>query len=167
MADFEMNSLVDRIQTLDTFVQIKVGSDNYRLKSLQDIDPVFRWPNLVRVADDGSFYLNQTVIEHQHSILLRLTADEVDTANPPTNVRTASYWIYQKNLRNSVVLTIVMVGFAKEASSNKYVRLTYSFEVEEVGIPRLLNDGGDVALRVTGRILNNATYPISFIRSAS
>lgn len=167
MADFNMNELQDRIQTLDCFVQLKSGSDNYRLKSLQDNDPLFSWPNLTRVADDGSFHLNQTVTEHRQEMLLRLTADEVDTANPPTNTRTASYFIYKKNQRESVIITVVMVGFAKDATTNKYVRLTYSFEVEEIGIPRLLNDGGDVGLRVRGRILNNATYPISFIRSAS
>src|ERR1700704_593763 len=103
MTDFNFNSLADRLQVYDTFVQLKSGSDRYRFKSLQRFEPIQRFPNLTRVADDGSFYLTQEVVNSELDLELVLTSDEVDTVDPPTNPRTISYYMYQKNvLRNHV-----------------------------------------------------------------
>lgn len=170
MTDFNMNSPVDRAQVYDCFAQLVSGSDKYRLKSLQKFDPKMNWPNLDRVADDGALYLNQQVINHRVEMELRLTADEVDTANPPTNTKTASYFIYRKNLRFSVLMNISMVYYAKDASSNNYLRLNVQFEIEEMGVPRITGDG-DVGLPIAGRILlvspAGADISPTFVRAAS
>jgi len=170
MTDFNFNQIPDRFQSFDSFVQLISGADKYRFKSLQDITVDFVWPNIERVADDGTLFLNQTVINHRVSFFLRLTVDEIDTANPPTNNRTISYYIYQKNLRNSVLVNVSNVYYAKDASSNKYGRLNYTFEIESISIPRK-NEEGDVGCDIIGRILlvNNAGSDISptMIRSAS
>lgn len=171
MTDFNWNQLADRFQVLDSFAELISGSDKYRFKSLQEVNPTFLWPNIERVADDGTLYLNQTVMNHRIRMVLRLTADEVDTLNPPTsNTRTISYYIYQKNLRNSVMVNISNVYYAKDASSNKYARLNYTFEIEQIGMPRVIADG-DIGCEIEGRlVLVNAagsSVAPTFIRSSS
>jgi hypothetical protein len=171
MTDFTMNALPDRAQVLDCFVQIISGSDRYRLKSLQNIEPILDHPNLIRVADDGTFYLNPQPPQSMVDMLLRLTSDEVDTATPPTNTRTVSWYIYQKNQRNRVTIQVSIVYFAKDSTSNKFLRLNLTFEVEKFSVPRILEEG-DVGLPITGRILYNdpvtgADISPTFVRQAS
>jgi len=163
MADFDFNSLVDRAQSFDSFVQLKSGADRYRYKSLDGITPLFNYPNLDRVADDGALYLTPQVSQNKVSLDLVLTADQVDTANPPTNTRTVSYFLYQKNLRNSVQVSVSTVYYAKDASTNKFLRLDFTFELEDVGIPRL-NTDGDSLLKIGGRLLPTS---MTFIRGSS
>ena len=163
MADFDMNSLADRAQVYDSFVQLKSGSDRYRLKSLQTADPQFVYTNIDRVSDDGQLFLTPGISQHQYSQQLIVTADEVDTATPPTNTRTISYYIDQLEQRNSVQIAVSVVYFAKDASSNKFLRLDFTYELETIGMPRV-NDEGDVVLDTAGRILPGT---ITFVRSSS
>lgn len=158
MVDFDFNSLVDRAQSFDSFVQLKSGADRYRYKSLEGISPVFNFPNLDRIADDGTLFLTPQVSQNKVTLDLVLTADQVDTVHPPTNVRTVSYFLYQKNLRNSVQVSVSTVYFAKDASTNKFLRLDFTFELEDVGVPRL-NADGDSLLKIGGRLLpTNMTF---------
>lgn len=155
MTDYTMNELIDRYQVYDCFVQLQSGSDLYTLASLQKHDGEFEFPNFERVADDGTFYLNAQVPNHETEMDLILTVDEIDTVNPPTNTRTVSYYLYQKNLRNHVVIAVSLVMYAKDSSlTNKYARLNYSFELTSFGIIRT-NGEGDVVLPIKGRILLN------------
>lgn len=170
MTEFDFNSLVDRAQVYDSYVQLISGSDKYRFKSLQKSDPKYNWPNIDRVSDDGKVFLNQQVTNHRFEMEIRLTADEVDTANPPTNTKTISYFIYRKNLRFSVMASVSTVYYAKDASSNNYMRNNFQFEIEEIGTPRI-NGDGDVAVNIAGRILlvspAGADISPTFIRSSS
>ena len=163
MTDFDMSALADRSQAYDSFIQLKSGGDRYRLKSLQSVDPQFVWPILDRVGDDGSVAFTPGVSQHKHNIQLLLTADEVDTIHPPTNTRTLSYYIYQKELRNSVQIDVSVVFVAKDASTNKFLRLDYTYELEQIGIPRI-NDELDVLVDAVGRIVPGS---ISFVRQSS
>lgn len=102
---------------------------------------------------------------------LILTSDEIDTANPPTNPRTISYYMYQKNvLRNHVEVAVSTVYYAKDTASNKYLRFNFTFELENMSTPRI-NGDGDVSLNISGRVLLNdhtgADCHPTFIRSAS
>jgi hypothetical protein len=171
MTDYNFNSLVDRVQVYDTFVQLISGSDKYRFKSLQKWEPIQRWPNLKRVSDDGSFFLNQEVTDSEVDIELVLTADEVDTVDPPTNARTLSYYQYQKNvLRNHVEIAVSTVYYAKDTASNKYLRLNFTLELDSMSTPRI-NGDGDVAVILHGIIIMQTHAGVdchpTFIRSSS
>lgn len=164
MTDFNFNDLQDRFQVLDSYIQLISGSDRYRFKSAQAFDPIFDYPQLVRINDEGLIYFNRQVVPNRVTLDLRLTADLVDTADPPTNVRTVSYYIYQKHLGNSVQIQVSNVYYAKDASSNKYGRLNFTFELDQISMPRRL-EAGDIGLGLTG-VISNTTRP-TFIRSAS
>lgn len=163
MADLDSNSLEDRVQVYDAFVQLVSGGNNYKLKSLQEVDPQFVWPMLDRISTDGELFLTPEISQHIHNQQIVLTADEVDTVDPPTNERTISFFIDQKNKRKSVQIVTVIVYEAVDVVSNKFLRLSYTYEVLSIGIPRI-NGDGDVVVDTTGRILPST---VKFIRSAS
>lgn len=161
MADLESNALPDRVQVYDTFVQLTSGANNYKLKSLQLVDPEFVWPMIDRISTGGELFLTPEISQHIHNQQLVLTADEVDTVHPPTNERTISWFIHQKNLRKSVQVVTRIVFEAVDAASNKTLTMTYTYELLTLGLPRQ-NGEGDVFIDSTGRILPDT---IQFIRS--
>ena len=163
MADLEMNDLADRVQVYDAFVQLVDGSNNYKLKSLQVADPQFVWPMLDRISTGGELFLTPEISQHIHNQQLILTADEVDTVTPATNKRTISFFIEQKNARKSVKIVTVIVYTAIDATTNKFLRLSYTYEVLSIGIPRV-NGDGDVVVDTTGRILPST---VTFVRSST
>lgn len=173
MTDFNMNSQQDAALIYDSFVQLQSGSDRYRLKSLQKVDPQENWPNLVRVSDDAKVWLSQQAISHVVEIETTLTADEVDTANPPTNTRTISYYQYQKKLRNHVLVQVSTVYYAKDSSSNNFLRFNFTFELESIGMPRDTGAGdGSVHVTLRGQILevspiDGSDIAPTFIRQSS
>lgn len=173
MTDFDFNSQNDAAITLASFVQLQSGSDRYRFRSLQKIDPQEKWPNLVRVSDDGKVFLSQQAIDHDVDLEIALTADEVDTANPPTNTRTISYYQYQKKLRNHVLVQVSTVYFALDAASNKFLRFNFTFELDSIGMPRETGAGdGSIHVTLHGKILevspiDGSDIAPTFIRQAS
>ena len=163
MTDLDRSILTDRAQVYDSFVQIISGSNRLRLKSLQESSPEFNWPNLDRISDDGQLFLTPQISQHRYIQRIVLTTDEVDTAsNPPTNIDTISFYINEKELRNSVQVAVSCVSFAKDTSdSEKTMRLDFTYELERISQPRI-NDDGDVFVDTEGRILPGS---ISYIRS--
>jgi len=165
MADIDRSSLVDRAQVYDSFVQIISGGDRLRLKSLQSSEPDFNWPNLDRISDDGQLFLTPEISQHRYLQRLVLTTDEVDTASgPPNDVNTISFYINEKEQRNSVQVAVSCVSFAKdEASVEKTMRLDFTYELERISQPRI-NEDGDVFVDTEGRILPGT---ITYIRATS
>ena len=164
MTDFNSALLENRAQVYDSFLQLISGSNRFRLKSLQESSPSFVYPNLDRIADDGGLFLTPEVSKHLYEQILVLTTSEVDTVNPPTDTKTISWFIFQKEQRNSVQVQVSCVFFAKESSeSKKTMRLNFTFEVEEFGTIRI-NEDGYVTLPISGRILPGTP---SFVRDTS
>lgn len=164
MVDSNSSLLINRAQVYDSFLQLISGSNRFRLKSLQSSEPLFVFPNLDRIADDGSLFLTPEVSKHVYNQSMVLTTSEVDTASPPTDTKTISWFILQKELRNSVKVAVSCVFFAKEASASKdTMRLNFTYEVEQFGTIRI-NEDGDVMLDTVGRILPGT---ISFVRDTS
>jgi len=163
MVDFNSSLLENRAQVYDSFIQLTDGANRYRLKSLQSLEPAFSYPNIDRIADDGSLHLTPEVSKSRHTQTMVLTTSEVDTANPPTDIKTISWYIYQKEQRNSVQAEVSDVFVAKDAPSPNVMRLNYSYEIENFGTPRV-NEDGDVFVNFEGRILPGT---ISFIRDTS
>ena len=165
MVDIDRSSLVDRAQVYDSFVQIISGGNSLRLKSLQSSEPDFNWPNLDRISDDGQLFLTPEISQHRYLQRIVLTTDEVDTASgPPTDVNTISFYINEKEARNSVQVAVSCVSFAKdEASADKTMRLDFTYELERISQPRI-NEDGDVFVDTEGRILPGT---ITYIRASS
>ena len=167
MADINRSELQNRAQVYDSFVQIISGSDRLRLKSLQSSEPDFNWPNLDRIADDGQLFLTPEVSQSRYTQRIVLTTDEVsDNPDPSGDPNTISFYIQQKELRNSVQIAVSCVAVAKdyEGGDNKNVmRLDFTYELEQISQPRI-NEDGDVFVDTVGRILPGT---ISYIRDTS
>jgi len=162
MVDTDRSVLIDRAQVYDSFVQIISGANKLRLKSLQESSPDFNWPNLDRISDDGQLFLTPQISQHRYSQSIVLTTDEVsDDADPSGDPDTISFYINQKELRNSVQIQVSCVSFAKDTSeTKKTMRLNFTYELEKISQPRI-NDDGDVFVDTEGRILPGT---ISYIR---
>ena len=165
MVDSDRSLLVDRAQVYDSFVQIISGANRLRLKSLQSSEPEFNWPNLDRISDDGQLFLTPEISQHRYTQRIVLTTSEVDTdSGPPTDVNTISFYINQKELRNSVQVAVSCVSFAKdETDAEKTMRLDFTYELERISQPRI-NEDGDVFVDTEGRILPGT---IAYIRDTS
>ena len=164
MTDFNSALLENRAQVYDSFLQLISGSNRFRLKSLQESRPFFVFPNLDRIADDGSLFLTPKVSQHVYNQTMVLTTSEVDTVSPPTDTKTISWFIFQKELRNSVQVEVSCVFVAKETTEPKdTMRLDFKYEIEQFGTIRV-NEDGDVLIDTVGRILPGT---ISFVRNTS
>lgn len=163
MTDFNTSLLENRAQVYDSFLQLISGNNRYRLKSLQESTPSFNWPNLDRIADDGSLFLTPEVSKHRYEQTMVLTTSEVDTVSPPTDTKTISWFIFQKEQRNSVQVAVSCVFVAKDAPNPNVMRLNFTYELEEIGTIRT-NEEGDVFVDTVGRILPGT---ISFVRASS
>lgn len=162
MTDFNSSLLENRAQVYDSFVQIISGSNKLRLKSLQSSQPDFNWPNLDRISDDGQLFLTPEVSQSRYIQRIVLTTDEVsDSANPSGDPDTLSFYIQEKESRNSVQIAVSCVSFAKDASdAKKTMRLNFTYELEKISQPRI-NEDGDVFVDTEGRILPGT---ITYIR---
>jgi len=165
MVDSDRSLLVDRAQVYDSFVQIISGSNRLRLKSLQSSEPEFDWPNLDRISDDGQLFLTPEISQHRYTQRIVLTTSEVDTVSgPSTDVNTISFYIQEKELRNSVQVAVSCVSFAKdESAAEKTMRLDFTYELERISQPRI-NEDGDVFVDTEGRILPGT---ITYIRAST
>lgn len=163
MTDFNSSLLENRAQVYDSFLQLTDGSNRYRLKSLQESEPIFLYPNLDRIADDGSLFLTPEVSKSTYNQRMVLTTSEVDTLSTPTDIKTLSWFLFQKEQRNSVQVEVSIVYAAKDAPSPNIMRLNFTYEMESFSSPRI-NEDGDVFIDTTGRILPGT---ISFVRGSS
>jgi len=165
MVDIDRSLLGDRAQVYDSFVQIISGSNKLRLKSLQSSQPDFEWPNLDRISDDGQLFLTPQISQSRYSQRLVLTTDEVsDNADPSGDPDTLSFYIKEKEDRNSVQIAVSCVSFAKTSTDpDKTMRLDFTYELEKISQPRI-NEDGDVFVDTEGRILPGT---ISYIKSVS
>jgi len=163
MVDVDRSLLSERAQVYDSFVQIISGVNKLRLKSSQSSEPDFNWPNLDRISDDGQLFLTPEVSQHRYIQRLVLTTDEVsDNADPSGDPDTISFYIQEKELRNSVQIAVSCVSFAKDSSEAKNtMRLDFTYELERISQPRI-NEDGDVFVDTEGRILPGT---ITYIRS--
>ena len=163
MTDVNRSQLQDRAQVYDSFVQIISGSNKLRLKSLQSSEPDFNWPNLDRISDDGQLFLTPEISQSRYTQRIVLTIDEVsDDTNPSGDPDTLSFYIQQKELRNSVQIAVSCVAFAKESTnSKKTMRLDFTYELERISQPRI-NEDGDVFVDTEGRIIPGT---ITYVRS--
>ena len=118
MANYNTNILTERAESFDAYVQFQVGSDYYRLKGIQDVTVVYSWTDEDRYADDGTIQLVRTGQQHNANINLVLTKSEGETNSTPSDTKTISYWIAQREAGNRVQISVVQVFVTKASSSN-------------------------------------------------
>jgi len=164
LTDFNSSLLENRAQVYDSFLQLISGSNRFRLKSLQSSEPLLVYPNLDRISDAGELFLTPEISKSTYNQTMVLTTSEVDTVTPPTDPNTISFYIAEKEKRNSVQVQVSCVFVAKDtAESNDTMRLDFTYELEQFGTIRV-NEDGDVLIDTVGRILPGT---ISFVRAAS
>lgn len=151
-----MNQLSDRAESFDAVVYLHTGNDRYRLKSIQPVTVQYRWLNEVRYDDQGNKALYRAGDDHSAVINLMLTADELDTAYPPTDPKTVSYWLYQKSQGFRVTL-IIEKWIKTKAATNPYIHEVFLFDLGEIGSIRAV--GGGIELPIQGVILSTSTGP--------
>ena len=164
MTDFLSNLLDNRAEAFDAKVQYVIGNDRYTLKSIQRVpSPMFKWLDEERYSDDGILYLVGRGQGHSYEFNIALTADLADPNSTPTDTKTLSYVIAQKEARNRVQAVIRQVFLTKAISQPNAIFL-FTVDVQEIDIVR--NVGGAIEAVNRGRILSNTTgTPISFLRS--
>ena len=113
MTDYNTNELSERSESFDAYVQWNVGSDHYRLKSIQEVTVNYQWTDEDRYADDGSIQLVRTGQQHTATINLVLTNSEVDSNSTPSDTKTISYWLTQREAGNRVQINVVQVRSTK------------------------------------------------------
>lgn len=155
MTDFNTNELSERAESFDAFVQWNVGSHHYRLKSIQEVTVNYQWTDEDRYADDGTIQLVRTGQQHTATVNLVLTNSEVDNASTPSDEKTISYWLAQREAGNRVQLNVVQV-FVTKASSTNVLRNKFVLDITRVGLMR--NVGGVVVLPVEGRIVTHTSF---------
>ena len=154
MANYNTNLLTERAESFDAYVQFQTGSDYYRLKGLQTVSATYQWQDDDRYSDDGILSRVRTGQAHTATIGLVLTKSEADTASTPTNTKTISYWIAQREAGNRVEMLVVQV-FATKAASSNILRHRFTMDIDSISITR--NVGGSIDVVVSGRIISATT----------
>ena len=95
--------------------------------------------------------LTRTGQAHSVAINLILTADEIDTVDPPTDDTTVSFFLRQKFEGERVQLRVVEI-FVTKNNANPTIRQQFTMDLQTIGTIR--NVGGAIELPITGRILD-------------
>ena len=155
MSYVNTNLLTERAESFDAYVQFQVGSDYYRLKGIQDVTVVYSWTDEDRYADDGTIQLVRTGQQHNANINLVLTKSEGDTGSTPSDTKTISYWIAQREAGNRVQMSVVQV-FVTKASSSNFLRHRFTMDITDITIARPV--GSVVTATVAGRIVTATSF---------
>jgi len=151
MVDFDINQIADRAEGFDGFLQLQEGSNFYRFRSLQTLNTLFDWLDEDRYDDSGTLALIRNGQNHTFEMDIILTADEADTVTPPTNTKTLSYFIHQKEILKNRVTGTFVGKFKTKAASPSFVNLRVTLDIQRIGIAR--EAGGVITAPISGRII--------------
>ena len=150
MADFTRNDLDQTSDVFDAFVQFQFGSDRYLFDGLQQMTVEYNFLDVDKYSYQGELKLVGAGQNHTWELRIPLTADMFDTANPPTDVKTLSYYIYQKTLKKRVLVTVRDVSVS-ESGANPTVDHSFVGEFQKMRKERP-EGGGDIQLVLSGRV---------------
>ena len=162
------NQLTERSEAFDAYVQFQIvtGSDTvyHRLKSLQEVELNYSWQDDDHYADDGTIQLVRTGQNHTCEINLILTKSEAQAdagtniatgwTTAPSDTKTLSYWIYQRELGNRVQMNVVQVFATKVSSGDNQIRHRFTMDITDISISRGV-PGGAIKVKVSGRIVTS------------
>tara|TARA_B100001245_G_scaffold207923_1_gene170641 strand:+ start:21 stop:572 length:552 start_codon:yes stop_codon:yes gene_type:complete len=162
------NQLTERAEAFDAYVQFQIGVDGnavyHRLKSLQEVEMNYSWSDDDHYADDGTIQLVRTGQNHTCEINLILTKSEAQAdagtniatgwTTAPSDTKTLSYWIYQRELGNRVQMNVVQVFATKVSSGDNQIRHRFTMDITDISISRGV-PGGAIKVKVSGRIVTS------------
>jgi hypothetical protein len=154
MVDSDTNLMANLGQSFKAFVQFEdpdVGGNFLRLKSIQTVTVQYDFTDEDRYNDSGILSLVRTGQNHLVTINLILTAEEIDTVDPPTDKSTVSWFLFQKFILERIKL-FVRETFVTEGVTPATLRNEFTMDVQGVGTVR--NVGGAIELPINGRILD-------------
>ena len=158
MANINTNQLTERAESFDAYVQFQIGTDGnavyHRLKSLQEVEINYSWSDDDHYADDGTIQLVRTGQNHTCEINLILTKSEGDTNSTPSDTKTISYWIAQREAGNRVQMSVVQVFATKVSSGDNQIRHRFTMDITDISISRGV-PGGAIKVKVSGRIVTS------------
>jgi len=150
MVNFDRNELSETSDVFDAFVEFEFAGDFYKFKGLQEMTVEYDFLDVKKYDTDGVMKLVNAGQNHTWELRIPQTADMYDTADPPTDVKTISYYIKQKTLKNRVLVTVrdVSVG---ESGSNPTVDHSFVGEFQKYRKERP-EGGGDIQVVLIGQI---------------
>jgi len=154
MVDSDSNLMANLGQAFKAFVQIEdpdAPGDFLRLKSIQNVTVTYDFTDEDRYNDSGILSLVRTGQNHTVVINLILTEEEIDTADPPTDESTVSFWLFQKFDLERIQL-FVKETFVTEGATPKTLRNEFTMDVQTIATIR--NVGGAIELPISGRIID-------------
>lgn len=151
MADFTRNDLDETSPVFDAFVQFEFGNDRYLFDGLQEMTVEYDFLDVDKYSYQGQLKLIKAGQNHTWELRIPQTADMYDTADPPTDVKTLSYYIYQKEVLGNRVLVTVRDVSVSESGSNPTVDHSFIGEFQKYRKERP-EGGGDLQVILSGRI---------------
>jgi len=150
MADFDRNELDETSDVFDAFVEFKFGSDFFKFKGLQEMTVEYDFIDVDKYDTQGTLKLVKAGQNHTWELRIPQTADMYDTVDPPTDVKTLSYYLSQKELGNRIIVDVrdVSVG---ESGVNPTVDHSFIGEFQKYRKERP-EGGGDLQVVLSGRI---------------
>lgn len=152
MTDFGRNALAITSDVFDSFVQFEFGGDRYNFDGLQEMTVEYDFLDLDKYSFDGNLKLVNAGQNHTWELRIPQTPDMYDTVSPvPTDVKTLSYYLYQKAiLKNRILVTVRDVSVA-ESGANPTVDHSFIGEFQKYRKERP-EGGGDLQVILSGRI---------------
>ena len=151
MTDFGRNALAETSDVFDAFVQFEFGSDRFKFDGLQEMTVEYDFIDVDKYDTNGVLKLVRAGQNHTWELRIPQTADMYDTVTPPTDVKTLSYYLYQKEvLQNRIIVTVRDVSVS-ESGSNPTVDHSFVGEFQKYRKERP-EGGGDLQVILSGRI---------------
>ena len=111
----------------------------------------YDWLDVDKYSYQGELKLVKAGQNHTWELRIPHTADMYDTVDPPTDVKTLSYYIYQKEvLKNRILVTVRDVSVS-ESGSNPTVDHSFIGEFQKYRKERP-EGGSDIQDLLSGRI---------------
>ena len=149
MTDWNQNQ--DRATLFKGYFEIFDGATPYRFKQLVDITKVVSAQSETHYSDDGEQFKDYTGHSSSFSFTIDKTADLFDTANPPTNIRTISY--FQDQIMTKHIIPEARFRGVNVTESTSENTVTDDFDafiedIEDIRSPNL----GVYRVRISGGI---------------
>ncbi len=150
MVDFDRNELAETSDVFAAFVEFEFGSDRFKFKGLQEMTVEYDFIDVDKYDTQGVLKLVRAGQNHTWELRIPQTADMYDTVTPPTDVKTLSFYLFQKELGNRIIVTVRDVSVS-ESGSQPTVDHSFIGEFQKYRKERP-EGGGDLQVILSGRI---------------
>ena len=147
----DWNEQINIALTYKGFFQVYDGATPFRFKKLQEVTIIVSADSEKHYSDDGIKNLDSIGDSSTFTFRTKKTADLFDTADPPTDTKTISYFMDQ--IMNERVLPISRFEGVQqtEAPSNAFVHVDFTGFVTDIEDTRNATTGAPEVV-ITGEI---------------